>query len=48
MAQKPPQRIDAINQDAKKKPATMIFLHGLGDDADGWTSKMLSFSFLLT
>jgi lysophospholipase-2 len=39
-AQKPPLRIDA--PDAKtSNPATFIFLHGFGDDADGWTSEQL-------
>jgi hypothetical protein len=37
MAQKPPQRIDAPAPGAN--PATFIFLHGFGDDADGWTSE---------
>ncbi|KAG0650544.1 Acyl-thioesterase 1 [Hyphodiscus hymeniophilus] len=36
MTQKPPQRISAPAQTSK--PATFIFLHGLGDDADGWTN----------
>jgi len=36
MAQKPSQRIDAPQQSSN--PATFIFLHGFGDDADGWTN----------
>ncbi|TVY80286.1 Acyl-protein thioesterase [Lachnellula suecica] len=36
-AQKPPQRIDAPDGQTSN-PATFIFLHGLGDDADGWTN----------
>lgn len=39
MAQKLPQRIEAPTQSSN--PATFIFLHGFGDDADGWTSKDL-------
>lgn len=39
MAQKLPQRIDAPQQSSN--PATFIFLHGLGDDADGWASEIL-------
>ncbi|KAG4437086.1 hypothetical protein IFR05_007420 [Cadophora sp. M221] len=33
--QKPPQRVEAQNRDAER-PATLIFLHGLADDADGF------------
>lgn len=33
--QKPVQR-----NNAEKPTASFIFLHGLGDDADGWTSKL--------
>ncbi|KAL2065741.1 hypothetical protein VTL71DRAFT_3411 [Oculimacula yallundae] len=33
--QKAPQRVEAQNQEAKR-PATFIFLHGFGDDADGF------------
>ncbi|TVY43700.1 Acyl-protein thioesterase [Lachnellula occidentalis] len=35
----PLQRIDAPDAKASaSNPATFIFLHGLGDDADGWTN----------
>ncbi|KAH7333369.1 Alpha/Beta hydrolase protein [Rhexocercosporidium sp. MPI-PUGE-AT-0058] len=33
--QKAPQRVEAQNADAER-PATFIFLHGFGDDADGF------------
>lgn len=35
--QKPPQRIQAPSTSAAN-PAVIIFLHGLGDDAAGWTN----------
>ncbi|TVY36556.1 Acyl-protein thioesterase, partial [Lachnellula subtilissima] len=41
MAQRraPLQRIDAPDAKASaSNPATFIFLHGFGDDADGWTN----------
>ncbi|KAB8298950.1 hypothetical protein EYC80_001100 [Monilinia laxa] len=34
MAQKPPQRVESFKETSN--PATFIFLHGYGDDADGW------------
>jgi predicted esterase len=34
MAQKPPYLLEAIDPQAGK-PATLIFLHGYGDDAEG-------------
>jgi len=37
MVQKPPQRVEATLPDSANA-ATFIFLHGLGDDADGWTN----------
>jgi predicted esterase len=37
-AQKPPQRIEALSTNSSK-PATIIFLHGYGDDADGLMSS---------
>lgn len=40
MAQKPPRRIDAPDS-TNSKPATFIFLHGFGDDSDGWISETL-------
>jgi len=44
MSQKPPQRVEA--SDPGSNPATFIFLHGFGDDADGWTSEtFLGYAF---
>ncbi|KAE9372423.1 acyl-protein thioesterase 1 [Stipitochalara longipes BDJ] len=34
-AQKPPQRVEALSI-GNSKPATFIFLHGYGDEADSW------------
>ncbi len=39
--QKPPQRVEAPAAEKGKNEATFIFLHGYGDDADGWTSKLV-------
>jgi hypothetical protein len=39
--QKPPQRVEAPAAEKGKNEATFIFLHGYGDDADGWTSKLI-------
>jgi hypothetical protein len=41
MAQKPPIRIEASSL-GTSKPATFIFLHGYGDDAEGWISETFS------
>ena len=38
MAQRPPQRFEALDREAEN-PATIIFLHGFGDDAEGWISE---------
>lgn len=38
MSQRPPIRIDAVEPASNR--ATFIFLHGYGDDADGWTSEI--------
>lgn len=37
--QKAPQRVEAQNTNAER-PATFIFLHGFGDDADGFISEI--------
>jgi len=42
MAQKPPIRIEALNATAANA-ATCIFLHGFGDDAEGWTNIAVQF-----
>jgi pimeloyl-ACP methyl ester carboxylesterase len=47
-SQKPPQRIEAPSV-GSSKPATIIFLHGYGDDADSWISispSLLSLFYL--
>jgi predicted esterase len=36
--QRPPIRVDAPNA-TPGNAGTLIFLHGYGDDGDGWTSK---------
>ncbi len=41
-AQKPPQRIEALST-RSSKPATIIFLHGYGDDADGLMSSLIPY-----
>jgi len=41
-AQQPPQRIEALST-GSSKPATIIFLHGYGDDADGLMSSFTSY-----
>lgn len=35
----PPIRIPALDNTSPEKAATFIFLHGLGDDGEGWKSK---------
>jgi predicted esterase len=30
----------AASQNDTENPATFIFLHGLGDDAEGWVSEL--------
>jgi predicted esterase len=42
--QKPPLRVDAnvaVGGGGKKGAATFIFLHGYGDDAEGFISELL-------
>jgi poly(3-hydroxybutyrate) depolymerase len=47
MAQKAPQRIEAPSA-TDTNAATFIFLHGYGDDADGWTSMSGQLSLSLS
>lgn len=42
----PPIRVDALDAGGSEA-ATFIFLHGFGDDAEGWVSESLYFSIIL-
>lgn len=42
-AQKPPIRVEAPTV-SEGNAATIIFLHGYGDDADGWRSKLCPYT----
>ena len=44
MSSAPPLIIGAPNSDAAP-PATVIFLHGFGDDAHGWTGMSANHTF---
>lgn len=46
MAQRPPIRVEALKSDAAN-PATFIFLHGYGDDAEGFVSMYNFFNEML-